>query len=72
MINAVRNLGTGGELIPFPERLKPGSFVRLNQHPHDLPAFELIRCDGRRCWVRQQSWGSAIYWEVSRRSLCPS
>ena len=54
----------------FPDLL-PGSFVKLDQHPSDLPAFELIRCQGRRCWVRQQAWGPAIQWEVACRSLSP-
>lgn len=60
-----------GQLLPFPQVLQPGSFVRLRQHPDDLPSFELIRCEGRRCWVRQQAWGPMIQWEVARRSLTP-
>ncbi len=60
-----------GQLLPFPQVLQPGSFVRLRQHPDDLPSFELIRCEGRRCWVRQQAWGPLIQWEVARRSLTP-
>jgi hypothetical protein len=58
-----------GQLLAFPVPLRPGSFVKLHKHPQDLPAFELIRCEGRRCWVRQQSWGQGIHWEVPRRRL---
>ncbi|MEY4825744.1 MULTISPECIES: hypothetical protein [Synechococcus] len=57
------------KVLMFPQRLQPGSFVKLLHHPHDLPAFELIHCNGRRCWVRQQAWGSAVFWEVSRLSI---
>jgi hypothetical protein len=49
--------------------LQPGSFVKLRNQPRDLPPFELIRCRGGRCWVRQQAWGSAVQWEVSHRQL---
>jgi len=58
-----------GQLLAFPPPLPPGRFVKLNKQPQDLPPFELIRCEGRRCWVRQQSWGQGIHWEVARRSL---
>jgi hypothetical protein len=57
------------KVLNFPTRLQPGSFVKLRHHPHDLPAFELIHCHGRRCWLRQQAWGPAVYWEVSRLSI---
>jgi hypothetical protein len=53
------------------ERLQPGSFVQLRNHPADLPPFQLIRCQGSRCWVRQQAWGSLVLWEVARRRLTP-
>jgi hypothetical protein len=56
----------GGELI---ELLQPGSFVCLHNHPHDLPPFLVIRCQGGRCWVRQQSWGRQLHWEVAHRQL---
>ncbi len=56
----------GGELI---ELLHPGSFVQLHNHPDDLPPFQVIRCQGGRCWVRQQSWGPQLHWEVSHRQL---
>jgi hypothetical protein len=69
MNQALTSVISPGLLLAFPPPLPPGSFVKLNKHPHDLPAFELIRCEGRRCWVRQQSWGRNIQWEVSRRSL---
>ncbi len=58
------------------ELLRPGSFVRLLNQPDDLPPFQLIQCRGGRCWVRQQSWGSLVQWEVSHRQLttvgCPA
>ena len=46
------------KVVHFPERMAPGSFVKLAKQPDDLPAFELIRCEGRRCWVRQQGLGT--------------
>jgi hypothetical protein len=51
------------------ELLRPGSFVRLLDQPHDLPPFQLIHCRGGRCWVRQQSWGPFLHWEVAHRRL---
>ena len=51
------------------ELLRPGSFVRLRNQPEDLPPFQLIRCRGGRCWVRQQAWGSLVQWEVAHRQL---
>ncbi len=51
------------------EMLTPGSFVRLHNHPEDLPPFQLLQCRGGRCWVRQQAWGSLVHWEVARRNL---
>jgi hypothetical protein len=51
------------------ELLRPGSFVRLRNQPDDLPPFQLIVCRGGRCWVRQQTWGSAVQWEVAHRQL---
>lgn len=51
------------------ELLRPGSFVRLHNQPDDLPPFQLIQCRGGRCWVRQQSWGSLVQWEVTHRQL---
>jgi len=66
----------GGTLVPFQrptatvlELLRPGSFVRLRNQPADLPPFELLHCRGGRCWVRQQSWGSQVQWEVAHRLL---
>lgn len=51
------------------ELLRPGSFVRLHDHPDDLPPFQLIHCRGGRCWVRQQSWGNCLHLEVAHRKL---
>ncbi|MFZ0407762.1 MAG: hypothetical protein WAM11_06595 [Cyanobium sp.] len=51
------------------ELLRPGSFVRLRNQPDDLPPFQLIQCRGGRCWVRQQSWGHLVQWEVAHRQL---
>jgi hypothetical protein len=52
--------------------LHPGSFVLLHDHPHDLPPFQLIQCQGGRCWVRQQAWGRGVHWEVPHRRLLPA
>ena len=51
------------------ELLRPGSFVRVHDHPEDLPPFQLIHCRGGRCWVRQQSWGTLLHLEVAHRKL---
>jgi len=51
------------------ELLRPGSFVRLMNQPSDLPPFQLIHCQGGRCWVRQQAWGHLVQWEVPHRRL---
>jgi len=51
------------------ELLHPGSFVRLRDHPEDLPPFQLIRRRGTRCWVRQQAWGSMVHLELPYRRL---
>jgi hypothetical protein len=51
------------------ELLRPGSFVRLLDQPQDLPPFQLIHCRGGRCWVRQQSWGPFVHWEVAHCRL---
>jgi hypothetical protein len=51
------------------ELLRPGSFVRLHDHPDDLPPFQVIHCRGGRCWVRQQSWGTCLHLEVAHRRL---
>lgn len=48
---------------------QPGCFVKLRNQPADLPPFELIRCRGGRCWVRQQAWGGTVQWEVAHRQL---
>jgi|688.fasta_scaffold210303_2 hypothetical protein len=49
--------------------LRPGSFVRLRNQPADLPPFQLIQCRGGRCWVRQQTWGALVQWEVAHQHL---
>ena len=51
------------------ELLAPGSFVKLVNQPDDLPPFQLIHCQGGRCWVRQQAWGTLVQWEVPHRRL---
>ena len=51
------------------ELLRPGSFVRLHNQPRDLPPFQVIQCRGGRCWVRQQSWGQLVQWEVAHQHL---
>jgi hypothetical protein len=51
------------------ELLQPGSFVKLRNQPDDLPPFQLIHCRGGRCWVRQQTWGPLVHWEVEHRQL---
>jgi hypothetical protein len=61
--------GPRGTATNVLDLLQPGSFVRLRNQPEDLPPFELIRCRGGRCWVRQQAWGSAVQWEVAHRQL---
>ena len=54
------------------ELLQPGTFVKLRNQPEDLPPFQLIRCRGGRCWVRQQAWGPLVHWEVEHRQLTAS
>ncbi len=51
------------------ELLRPGSFEKLDDQPQDLPPFEVINCKGGRCWVRQQSWGRHVHWEVEHHRL---
>ena len=51
------------------ELLAPGSFVMLDNHPNDLPPFQVIECRGGLCWVRQQAWGQNVQWEVEHRRL---
>ena len=69
MADPLRKFDDAEAVVAFPEQLLPGSFVKLDQHPSDLPAFELIRCQGRRCWVRQQAWGQFVQWEVEHERL---
>jgi hypothetical protein len=75
------SLPAGPQALPTPSRphhrhraevlelLRPGTFVRLSDHPHDLPPFELIRCRGGSCWIRQQAWGELIQLEVPHHQL---
>ncbi|MGC6483275.1 MAG: hypothetical protein ACON4T_06905 [Synechococcus sp.] len=51
------------------ELLPPGSFVTLHNHPSDLPPFQVIKCRGGRCLVRQQAWGKHVQWEVEHQHL---
>ena len=51
------------------ELLAPGSFVTLDNHPDDLPPFQVIHCRGGRCLVRQQAWGQHVQWEVEHQRL---
>jgi len=51
------------------ELLHPGTFVRIDNHPNDLPPFQVIECSGGFCLVRQQSWGQHVQWEVEHRRL---
>ena len=55
-----------GEVL---ELLAPGSFAKLENQPNDLPPFQVINCKGGRCWVRQQSWGQHVHWEVEHNRL---
>ena len=49
--------------------LPPGSFATIENQPNDLPPFQVINCKGGRCWVRQQSWGRYVQWEVPHHRL---
>tara|TARA_Y100001968_G_C19145874_1_gene613736 strand:+ start:290 stop:553 length:264 start_codon:yes stop_codon:yes gene_type:complete len=49
--------------------LPPGSFATIENQPNDLPPFQVITCKAGRCWVRQQSWGRYIHWEVPHHRL---
>ena len=51
------------------ELLPPGSFATIDNQPNDLPPFQVINCKGGRCWVRQQSWGKFVHWEVPHHRL---
>ena len=51
------------------ELLHPGTFVTIDNHPNDLPPFQVIECRGGVCRVRQQSWGQHVQWEVEHRRL---
>ena len=51
------------------ELLHPGTFVTIDNHPDDLPPFQVIECRGGVCLVRQQSWGQHVQWEVEHRRL---
>jgi hypothetical protein len=64
-----RGRGRGPHASNVVELLPPGSFVRLVNQPADLPPFQLIQCKGGRCWVRQQTWGQLVQWEVPHNNL---
>jgi len=64
-----RRLPAAGGAATVLELLRPGSFVKLRNQPKDLPPFQVIRCRGGRCWVRQQAWGGLVHWEVAHRQL---
>ncbi len=49
--------------------LPPGSFATIENQPNDLPPFQVIQCKGGRCWVRQQSWGKYVHWEIAHHRL---
>ena len=51
------------------ELLHPGTFVTIENHPSDLPPFQVIECRGGLCTVRQQAWGLHVQWEVEHRRL---
>ena len=51
------------------ELLHPGTFVTIENHPSDLPPFQVIECRGGLCKVRQQTWGQHVQWEVEHRRL---
>ncbi len=51
------------------ELLQPGSFVTIENQPNDLPPFQVLHCKGGRCWVRQQTWGQNVHWEVEHHRL---
>tara|TARA_Y100001968_G_scaffold333191_1_gene394632 strand:- start:13186 stop:13446 length:261 start_codon:yes stop_codon:yes gene_type:complete len=49
--------------------LPPGSFATIKNQPNDLPPFQVINCKGGKCFVRQQSWGRYVQWEVPHHQL---
>ena len=51
------------------ELLHPGTFVTIENHPSDLPPFQVIECRGGLCKVRQQTWVQHVQWEVEHRRL---
>ena len=58
-----------GESRNVLEILPPGSFANLENHPNDMPPFQVIHCKGGRCWIRQQAWGKYVQWEVEHHKL---
>ena len=64
MADPLRKLADSEAVVAFPEQLLPGSFVKLDHHPSDLPAFELIRCQGRRS---NREAGAALDWATLLR-----
>ena len=49
----------------------PGSLILLKNHPMDLPPFEVIHYNGNNCFIRQQSWGKYVQWQVDLKSIKP-
>ena len=68
-IKSALHLLQGSEGKNLFQLFRPGAFVRLENHPIDLPPFQLISCRGGRCLVRQQTWGKYIHWEVEHHRL---
>ena len=68
-INNTFHVLEGNKRTNIFELLKPGAFVKLENHPSDLPPFQLISCRGGRCLVKQQTWGKYIHWEVEHHRL---
>ena len=61
-----RHHANAAKVVPL---LRPGSFVTIDNQPSDLPPFQVLECRGGRCWVRQQSWGQEVHWEVDHGRL---
>ena len=67
--DALLHLKPSTEIAEVLELLPPGSFAILENQPCDLPPFQVINCKGGRYWVRQQSWGKYVHWEVEHYRL---
>lgn len=40
--------------------VRPGSNVRLKGQSERVPDFQVIRCEGDRCWIRQKNWDPCV------------